>query len=367
MYASYYNLSGLPFQLSPDSRFYFASENHKRAMAYLTYGLNQAEGFIVVTGDVGTGKTMLINQLLATLDRNDYVAGTIVYSQLDAADTLRMAAGAFGLDDVGPEKSEILHRVQQFFDDCLRGGTRPLLIIDEAQNLPAKSLEELRMLSNFQYDGRQGLQTVLLGQPQFRPLLATPDLEQLRQRVVASFHLGPLNAEDTAAYIEHRLRVVGWTNDPEFTAGALQMIHSETGGVPRRINTLCARLLLYGFLEELHTIDDATVVSVADELKNEFRAGHAEAAAIAAQNQAQSQAQGPLAQAPVNGNGHDANLFAAMTALVERVGLLERYVLQHERTIKRGIDIASRYFGSSGFANHTEHPLAEQDRRDDAH
>lgn len=358
MYASYYNLSGLPFQLSPDSRFYFASENHKRAMAYLTYGLNQAEGFIVVTGDVGTGKTMLINQLLATLDHNDYVAGTIVYSQLDAADTLRMAASAFGLDNVGSEKSAILHQVQQFFDDCLRGGTRPLLIIDEAQNLPARSLEELRMLSNFQHDGGQGLQTILLGQPQFRPLLASADLEQLRQRVVASFHLGPLSAEDTAAYIAHRLRVVGWTNDPEFTPDALEMIHSETGGVPRRINTLCARLLLFGFLEERHTIDDATVVTVADELRNELQAGQAEAAAIAVH--------GPTVS-PSTSNGHDQTLFTAMTALVERVGLLERYVLQHERTIKRGIDIASRYFGDGTMANHAEHAFAQQDRRDDAH
>lgn len=359
MYASYYNLTGLPFQLSPDSRFYFASENHKRAMAYLTYGLNQAEGFIVVTGDVGTGKTMLINQLLATVDPHDFIAATLVYSQLDPADTLRMAAAAFGLQDAGTDKAGILHLIQRFVQDCADRGIRPLLIIDEAQNLPGRSLEELRMLSNFQKDGGEGLQTILIGQPQFRPLLASPELEQLRQRVVASFHLGPLDVADTAAYIGHRLRVVGWNHDPEFTPEALQMIHSETGGVPRRINTLCARLLLFGFLEEIHTIDDATVVAVAEELRREVDPTNAETGRAGATN---GQAAGHGA-----GNGLDPGLAAALSALSDRVGLLERYVNHHERTIQRGIDIATRYFGNGTVPGFADSPSRGRDRHDDRH
>ena len=355
MYASYYNLAGLPFQLSPDSRFYFASENHRRAMAYLTYGLNQAEGFVVVTGDVGTGKTTMINHMLATLDSDDYVAGKVVYSQLDAADTLRMAAGAFGLDELGTDKADILPRFKDFLEDCLAHRKRPLLIIDEAQNLPTRSLEELRMLSNFQQDGREGLQTILVGQPQFRPLLASPELEQLRQRVVASFHLGPLNVVDTSAYIEHRLRVVGWNHDPEFSPEAIEMIHSETSGVPRRINALCARLLLFGFLEELHAIDDATVVAVADELRSEIGSGATEPVALDA----------GAAQRP--GNGDDSALASTMNALAERVGLLERYVVQHQRTIARGIDLASRYFANGSFSGQADAPLAGRDQHNDHH
>jgi putative secretion ATPase (PEP-CTERM system associated) len=359
VYASFYSLTGLPFQLSPDSRFYFASENHKRAMAYLTYGLNQAEGFIVVTGDVGTGKTMLINHLLATLDPDAFVAGTLVYSQLDPTDTLRMAAAAFGLEDVGSDKAEVLRRIQRFVRDCAEHGIRPLLIIDEAQNLPTRSLEELRMLSNFQQDGREGLQTILIGQPQFRPLLASPELEQLRQRVVASFHLGPLDVSDTGAYVEHRLRIVGWNHDPRFSSEALQMIHSETGGVPRRINTLCARLLLFGFLEEIHTIDDAMVVAVAEELRGEVEQANVQTSLSAAGN---GHGAGHGAA-----NGHDPQLASTLSALSERVELLERYVHHHERTIKRGIDIATRYFGNGTMSGTTESTSFRAERYDDRH
>lgn len=360
MYASFYNLSGLPFQLSPDSRFYFASENHKRAMAYLTYGLNQAEGFIVVTGDVGTGKTMLINHMLSSLDPDAFVPGSLVYSQLDPADTLWMAASAFGLESEGTSKAAILQRIHNFIADCLQNGARPLLIIDEAQNLPPGSLEELRMLSNFQNDGGAGLQTILIGQPQFRPLLASPELEQLRQRIVASFHLGPLDLADTCAYVHHRLRIVGWNHDPEFTPEALEMIHSETGGVPRRINTLCARLLLYGFLEEIHRIDDATVVGVAAELRREVEPALAEK-----HNGARRHSNGKAsdhARQP-----EDPDVIAALAELAERVGLLERHVDSHGRTIKRGIDIATRYFGNGTFSANAHSSPIGREWHDDRH
>jgi putative secretion ATPase (PEP-CTERM system associated) len=326
VYTDFYKLKGLPFQLSPDARFYFASENHKKAMAYLSYGLNQGEGFIVITGAIGAGKTTLIGHLLSELDTHKYYAGTIVTSQLDPADTLRMVASAFDIPVDSDDKAAILTAIEDFFRDCVEEAKRPLLIIDEAQNIPLRSLEELRMLSNFQVGGHVILQTVLSGQEQFRPMLASPELEQLRQRVVASFHLGPLTYADTRAYIEHRMKRVEWTGDPEFTESAFRQIFEETGGVPRRINTLCSRLLLFGFLDELHSIDGEVVATVAEELRAEMTAQDAGSS-------------GPSSM-------DDRDPTTSFEKLADRVAVLERYVSAHERTIQKGLDIFARYFGN---------------------
>lgn len=327
MYTDFYKFRALPFQLSPDPRFWFASENHRKAMAYLAYGLNQGEGFVVITGNVGTGKTTLINHLLSELDEAQYVAGTIVSSQLDPADTLRMVATAFKIPCVGDDKATLLHKIDDLLKTAHRAGRRALLVIDEAQNMPTRSLEELRMLSNFQVDGQVAIQTLLAGQEQFRPMLASPDLEQLRQRVVASYHLGPLNFADTQAYVEHRLRMVDWRGDPAFTEGAYRLIFEETRGIPRRINTLCSRLLLFGFLDELHTIDDEVVRTVADELRRETAGGER-----------------AVVQPPSNGAGGPGDSPGALDDLTDRIAVLERYVAAHERTIQRGLDIVARYF-----------------------
>src|SRR5919202_877650 len=192
MFADFYNLSGLPFQLTPDHRFFYGSRNHQKALAYLTYGLSQGEGFIVITGDIGAGKTTLLGHLLSELDRERYVAAQVTSTQINADDTLRMAASAFGLPQEGSDKATLLRRIEEFLRQCFRSGKRCVLIVDEAQNLPVSSLEELRMLSNFQTEARPLLQLFLLGQPQFRGVLASDALEQLRQRVIASYHLGPM-------------------------------------------------------------------------------------------------------------------------------------------------------------------------------
>jgi putative secretion ATPase (PEP-CTERM system associated) len=340
MYANFYKLSGLPFQLSPDARFYFASENHKKAMAYLSYGLNQAEGFIVITGAIGAGKTTLIGHLLSEIDSHKYDAGTIVTSQLDPSDTLRMVAAAFDIPEDGQDKASILQSIEDFFTESYYAGRRPLLIIDEAQNMPVRSLEELRMLSNFQVNGQVVLQTVLTGQEQFRPMLASAELEQLRQRVVASFHLGPLTQEDTRAYIEHRLKRVDWQGDPNFTGEAYNRIYLETEGVPRRINTLCSRLLLFGFLDGLHQIDEEAVATVAEELRNELTV---------------ETVSDPLARPS---SMDDAT--ASFKSLADRIAALERRVSWHERTIQRGLDIVARYFG--GQSANGEDPAPDSDR-----
>jgi putative secretion ATPase (PEP-CTERM system associated) len=270
MYTEFYKLKDMPFQLGPDPRFFYGSSVHKKAMAYLAYGLEQGEGFIVITGEVGAGKSTLVAHLLSSLDSTKFVAAKIVMSQLDADNMLRMVASAYNLGFEGADKATLLHRLQEFFIANHKQGRRCLLIVDEVQNLTVGALEELRMLSNVQVGQRTLLQSFLVGQPEFRQTFSSSELEQLRQRVTAYYHLAPLDLAETHAYIEHRLRTVGWNEDPRFTDDAFQAIFERTEGVPRRINTLCARLLLYGFLEELHEINGTAARQVAEELSEEL-------------------------------------------------------------------------------------------------
>lgn len=269
MYQSFYGLTDKPFQLNPDPSFYFGSREHRRAMAYLEYGLHQNEGFIVVTGEVGTGKTTLIRSLLSKLDPHQVVAAQLVSTQLDAEDTLRMVCAAFGLPAKDIEKSDALVSLEGFLRSVAKDGRRALLIIDEAQNLAPRAVEELRMLSNFQVGTNALVQSFLVGQPEFRQTMCSPHMQQLRQRVIASCHISPLGTEDTRAYIEHRLTHAGWKNDPTISADAFEAIFRFSGGTPRRINTLCDRLLLSGFLNESHEIETCDVETVAKELMEE--------------------------------------------------------------------------------------------------
>ncbi len=238
-------------------------------MAYLSFGLNEREGFIVITGDVGAGKTTLVGHLMSEIDRDHFVSANVVTTQLEADDALRMVASAFGLAFEGRDKAALLRHIESFLIENHELGKHVVLVVDEAQNMSMSAVEELRMLSNFQADGKPLLQCFLLGQPQFRAIMARPEMEQLRQRVIASCHLEPLEEDETKAYIEHRLRMVGWQGDPAFTDAAYQLIHLHAGGVPRRINTLCGRMLLFGSLEDLHEFDAATVKEVVEELSDE--------------------------------------------------------------------------------------------------
>jgi general secretion pathway protein A len=269
MYEVFYNLQVRPFQLSPDPRFFYSSKSHRRGLAYLTYGAHQGEGFIVITGEIGAGKTMLANTLAQRLASRSLVLAQVVSTQLHADDMVRMVAAAFGLPQDN-SKAVLLDRMQQFLFTASRQGKRVLLIVDEAQNIPPSSVEELRMLSNFVADGKPLLQTFLLGQPEFRKILQSPDMEQLRQRVIASCHLGPMDAAETEAYVLHRLQTAGWSGDPSFSADAFPAIHHYSGGIPRKINVLCDRLLLMGCLDQKHALTGRDVLTVVDELLQEF-------------------------------------------------------------------------------------------------
>jgi general secretion pathway protein A len=270
MYETFYKFTGKPFQLNPDPAFYFGSRGHKRAFAYLQYGLYQGEGFIVITGEIGAGKTTLVRSLLEQLDREKVVAAQLVSTYLDADDMLRAVGIAFGLPVRTVSKAVLLGSLEAFLCKVAMESKRALLIVDEAQNLTPRAIEELRMLSNFQLGNHALLQSFLIGQPDLRIMMQGPQMQQLRQRVMASYHLGPLDRAETQAYIEHRLHHVGWAGDPEFEPACFDLIHSLTTGIPRRINTLCNRLLLGGYLAERHRLGPADVNAIASEIRDEL-------------------------------------------------------------------------------------------------
>ncbi|QKG71692.1 AAA family ATPase [Erythrobacter mangrovi] len=251
MYEDFYGFSERPFQLTPDPAFYYESVTHKKALSYLGYGLNQGEGFVVITGEVGAGKSTLVAHLNQKLDASHTTVGEVVTSALDGEEMIYVAARSFGLDIAGGDKAAALAAIELFLHDEARNGRRVLLIVDEAQNLSIGALEELRMLSNFQLGSHPLLQMLLLGQPEFKHLLAHSDeLEQLRQRVIAAHHLEPMQPGEIEPYVMHRLRHVGWDGNPELDSGLWVKLHKATRGIPRNINQVMSRLLQLGAVEE---------------------------------------------------------------------------------------------------------------------
>lgn len=266
MYIEHFGLSAAPFQLTPDARFWFASRTHRKAMAYLGYGLAQAEGFIVITGEIGAGKSTLAGHLLETIDPARLNAIKLVSTQVGGDDMLRLVAQRIGVDTAGVDKARLLDLVEHRLEDEARAGKRVLLVVDEAQNLAVSALEELRMLSNFQMAGRPLLQVLLLGQPEFAEKMAAGGLEQLRQRVIASHHLEAMQADEVEAYVRHRLALAGWAGRPEFSPDAFAELHARSGGIPRRLNQLANRLLLSAAIEAQDLITAESVATVAEDM-----------------------------------------------------------------------------------------------------
>ncbi|MXP43488.1 XrtA/PEP-CTERM system-associated ATPase [Allopontixanthobacter sediminis] len=283
MFDEFYGLTGRPFQLTPDPSFYFESISHRKALSYLGYGMAQGEGFIVITGEVGAGKSTLVAHLMQKIDHERMTVGQVVTSNLDGEELVHVAANSFGLDVAGHDKAAALSAIEAFLHGEAREGRRCLLVVDESQNLSIEALEELRMLSNFQLGAHPLLQVLLLGQPEFRKVLAEHgELEQLRQRVIASHHLEAMEPYEIEPYIRHRLECVGWEGNPEFAEGVFGEIHGATGGIPRRVNQVVTRLLLLGAIEQSTILDQPMLASVLDEMAND-NAFHGEAADAAMQ------------------------------------------------------------------------------------
>ncbi|EAQ98903.1 ExeA family protein [Congregibacter litoralis] len=269
MYDRFYGFSEEPFRLSPDHHFAYQHRGYKKARAYMAYAFMRAEGFVMVTGRPGTGKTTLVGALMDDLAAERAQIANLVCSQLQADDLLSMVAHEFGVDLDVTNKGQQLQHLSRQLQKWHREGRRALLIVDEAQDLSVSAMEELRLLTNIQVGGKPLLQIFLLGQPELRELILRPEMEQVHQRIVAASHLQPLEPDETEEYIRHRLKAVGWQGDPAISKAVYPLISKFSEGIARRINLICSRLMLHGSVEDLHRIGSQDVRAVVEELQGE--------------------------------------------------------------------------------------------------
>ena len=266
MYERFYNLRERPFALSPDPEYLYLSRVHREALDSIRYGIESRAGFIVITGDIGAGKTTLLQTIVQRLDERTVVA-RLVNTTLDPRELVEAILLEFGLDTTGKSKPALLRDLGLFLVRLRSEGRRPLLVVDEAQNLTAAALEEIRLLSNLETEKSKLLQILLAGQPNLRDTIASPELEQFRQRVAVSYHLIPLDAQETAAYIHSRLDHAAIGTPPRFPADAAELVHRRSGGVPRIINVICDAALVFGYAEERRQIDLSLIQDVVAELE----------------------------------------------------------------------------------------------------
>lgn len=266
MYEAFFGLKTDPFRLTADPAFCFSHRSYIRAKASVQYALHRAEGFVMVTGRPGTGKTTLVGDLVASLPKKKYVVGNLVNNQLAAGELLRMAAFSFGRDGAASRKAHVLTGLIRFLSEKQREGQRALLIVDEAQGLAPSAMNDLSLLSNLQHEYEPLLQILLLGQEDLRTMVHTPQMEPILHRLIAARHLEALTPEETIGYVRHRLETAGWVGDPAIEPGVLPLVYRFSQGIPRRINLICSRLLLFGFLNESHTITAGDAREVMQEL-----------------------------------------------------------------------------------------------------
>jgi general secretion pathway protein A len=269
MYEEYYSFREEPFRLSPDSRLCFMHPSYKKAKAYMQYALNRQEGFVMVTGRPGTGKTTLISDITNELTRQGNLFAALTSTQIKADDLLRLIVLKFGLDGTTEHKALLISRLESFLQRVHMEGRRPLLIVDEAQDLSRDALEELRLLTNLQQENQPLIQIFLVGQEELRQTVLGAGLEQLHQRIVAACHLTPLTRDCVEAYIKHRLNHVGWNSNPELSDEIYTPIFVHSLGIPRIVNQICSRLLLHGMVEEKHQLGLKDVMEVIDSLNEE--------------------------------------------------------------------------------------------------
>ena len=265
MYHEYYELVQSPFEMTPDPAFLYLGDGHREGLATLVYGVQARKGFVLLTGEVGTGKTTLLHALLAQLDR-DTLAAFIFNPRLDPLDFFRMLFDELGIEAVCETKAHFLLALNKFLIGRLEQDLPTLLIVDEAQNLSAEMLEEIRLLSNLETPTSKLIQIMLVGQPELWEMLSKPELRQLRQRIVLRHSLRPFDEEETSTYLEERLRMAGHTGKPIFKNAALREIYKVTGGTPRLINIVCDGALLLGFARDQRTLGAGPIREVADDL-----------------------------------------------------------------------------------------------------
>src|SRR5580765_4007207 len=249
VYLDYYGLSEPPFDITPNPRFLFYSAKHREAYNHLLYGIRERKGFVQLTGEVGAGKTTLCRALLEQLDER-YATALILNPIMSPDELMKAIAIEFGLPVNGLDRLDTLAVINQFLLQQVEIGKETVLIIDEAQDLTEELLEQVRLLSNLELDNRKLLQIVLMGQPELRDRLNSPNLRQLRQRITVRYHLSPLSQTEISKYIQHRLEVSGANGAPRFTKPALWRIHHYTGGIPRLVNAVCDKALLSGFVNQ---------------------------------------------------------------------------------------------------------------------
>ncbi len=265
MYTAFYGLREKPFSLTPDPRFLFLSASHREALAHVLYGIDQGEGFIAVTGEVGTGKTTICRTLLQRLGSDTEVA-FVFNPTLSGEELLRAISVEFGLLTEGRTRAELSDQLNEFLLEANRDGRRVLLIVDEAQNLAPATLEEIRLFSNLETSTSKLIQILLFGQPELDEKLDSRELRQLRQRISVRWKLGPLSAAETREYVEHRLTIASGFHSSLFTDAALREIHRRSGGVPRLVNLLCDRALLAGYGADERQVGPRTVARAAREI-----------------------------------------------------------------------------------------------------
>jgi general secretion pathway protein A len=265
MYHEYYGLIRSPFEMTPDPAFLYLGEVHREGLATLVYGVESRKGFVLLTGEVGTGKTTLLHALLAQLDRKT-LSAFIFNPRLEPLDFFRMLFDELGIETRCETKAEYLLTLNHFLIERLERNLTTLLIVDEAQNLSPEMLEEIRLLSNLETPSSKLIQIMLVGQPELWDMLCTPELRQLRQRIVLRHRLVPFRHEETEDYVGERLRLAGYTGKGIFKKSALRALHEVSGGIPRVVNIVCDGALLLGFAREMPRIGPEVVAEVARDL-----------------------------------------------------------------------------------------------------
>ncbi|MGI9431843.1 MAG: ExeA family protein [Myxococcota bacterium] len=265
MYHEHFGLICSPFEMTPDPAFLYLGDVHREGLATLVYGVESRKGFVLLTGEVGTGKTTLLHALLAQLDRKT-LSAFIFNPRLEPLDFFRMLFDEFGIEEKCATKAEYLLALNRFLIDRLEKDLPTLLIVDEAQNLSTEMLEEVRLLSNLETSTSKLIQIMLVGQPELWDKLCQPELRQLRQRIVLRHQLSPFEESETAEYVSERLRLAGYTGKGIFKKSAIRALHKVTGGTPRVVNIVCDGSLLLGFARNLQTLGPDVVLEVARDL-----------------------------------------------------------------------------------------------------